>query len=80
MNLRLNVATNAHEGIWAVTVNDVAARFANARSLENGNRLLTYSIPSSALPGRSSDTIRVAAAERPIQLLGVEVRISPAQE
>ncbi|MFT3716888.1 MAG: CocE/NonD family hydrolase [Gordonia sp. (in: high G+C Gram-positive bacteria)] len=24
MNLRLNVSTNAHEGIWAVTVNDVA--------------------------------------------------------
>lgn len=24
MNLRLNVATTAHEGIWAVTVNDVA--------------------------------------------------------
>ncbi|ALG85806.1 CocE/NonD family hydrolase [Gordonia phthalatica] len=25
MNLRLNVSTTAHEGIWAVTVNDVAA-------------------------------------------------------
>lgn len=65
----------------AVTVNDAAARFASARSLENGNRLLTYSIPARALPGKNSDTIRVAAAsETPIQLLGVEVRIFPAQK
>ncbi|NDK88508.1 CocE/NonD family hydrolase [Gordonia desulfuricans] len=35
MNLRLNVATTAHEGIWAVTVNDVAPD-GTSRVLSNG--------------------------------------------
>ncbi|GAC67919.1 CocE/NonD family hydrolase [Gordonia soli] len=35
MNLRLNVATTAHEGIWAVTVNDVAPD-GSSRVLTNG--------------------------------------------
>lgn len=62
-----------------VFVNDVAAEFAKAQSLENRNRLLTFSIPTGALPGKSSDTINVtAAAEESIKLLGVEVRIFPA--
>ncbi len=66
-------------GAPQVRVNEVAAGFSNARSLDNGNRLLTYSIPLNALPGKNSDTIQVtAAAEASIQVLGVEVRISPA--
>ncbi|MCF8589701.1 CocE/NonD family hydrolase [Gordonia liuliyuniae] len=35
MNLRLNVSTTAHEGIWAVTVNDVAPD-GSSRVLTNG--------------------------------------------
>jgi hypothetical protein len=65
-------------GAPSVRVNEVAAGLSNARSLDNGNRLLTYSIPRSGLPGKNSDTIQVTATEVTIQLLGVEVRISPA--
>jgi hypothetical protein len=62
-----------------VSVNGVATELDNAKRLENGTRLLTYSIPNNALPGKSSDTISVtAAAGESIKLLGVEVSIFPA--
>jgi hypothetical protein len=71
-----------HDGHFqnpSVSVNHVAAEFAKAQSLESGNHRLTFSIPTSALPGKNSDTINVTAAEGgSIELLGVEVRIFPA--
>ncbi len=64
--------------ILSVTVNDIAAEFDHAQRLENGNRLLTYSIPTAAVPGESRDTIRVTATGTgSITVLDVEVRIFP---
>ncbi|NQT11685.1 MAG: hypothetical protein HQ582_02980 [Planctomycetes bacterium] len=76
----IEVASRGEDpGIPGVSVNDVAAELSNARSLDNGNRLLTYSIPTSALPGKNRDTIDVTAAgEKPMTLLGVEARVFPA--
>jgi hypothetical protein len=72
-------ANDGHFENPRVSMNNVAAELAKAESLENRNRLLTFSIPTGALPGKSSDTINVtAAAEESIKLLGVEVRIFPA--
>jgi hypothetical protein len=63
----------------SVSVNDVATELDIGKTLQNGNRLLTYSIATKGLPGKNSDTIQVTAAgERPIRLFGVEVKISPA--
>jgi hypothetical protein len=69
---------DGHSEYPSVSVNDVAAEFGAAQSLENGNRLLMYSIPRNALPGENRDGIEVTAArEESITVLGVEVRIFP---
>jgi len=56
-----------------VSVNGVAGTLRGDEAL-NGSRLLTYSIPLEALPGRNTDTITVKAAEA-IEVLRVEVRL-----
>lgn len=64
-----------------VCVNEVAAELAGVQNLKNGNRLLTFSIPRNALPGKNSDVIKVTAAgSTPFRLQGVEVRICPAEK
>lgn len=70
---------NGNSDAPCVSVNDVATELDIGETLQNGNRLLTYSIPTKGLPGKNSDTIQVTAAgERPIRLFGVEVKIFPA--
>ena len=59
-----------------VLVNDVATELDTATTLEDGNRLLRYSIPTNALPGESRDTIQVTATGKgPITLLDMEARV-----
>ena len=60
----------------ALAVNGVAATLGSKELLESGNRVVTYSVPLSALPGRNSDTIAVSAAGG-IKVTRVEVRIAP---
>ena len=62
----------------AVSVNGVAGEIQTSEAMPNGNRLLTYSVPLSALPGRNEDTIMVTAArQRSIKVFRVEVRLYP---
>lgn len=64
----------------ALSVNRVAGELRNTETLQNGNRLLTYAIPVSALPGKNSDTIAVTAAgDGPVKVLKVEVRLCPGE-
>ena len=64
----------------AVSVNGAACALRNSDALDNGNRVLTYSVPLSALPGHNDDTIAVMAAKtKPIKVLSVEARIAPSQ-
>jgi len=62
----------------AVSVNGVATELRNTEALQNKNRLLTYTVPLSALPGENSDTISITApGDKPIKVLRVEVRLAP---
>ena len=64
----------------AVSVNGVACALGKTDALDNGNRVLTYSIPLNALPGHNSDTIAVTAADgKPIKVMRVEARFAPPQ-
>ncbi|WP_454164881.1 CocE/NonD family hydrolase [Gordonia iterans] len=68
MNLRLNVATNAHEGIWAVTVNDVAPD-GTSTVLTNGaltasNRALDVSRSRYSDEGALIDAVHYLSRER----------------
>ena len=63
----------------AVSVNGVAGKMQSNEAMPNGNRLLTYAVPPSALPGQNKDTIVITAAEqRSIRVFRVEVRLHPA--
>jgi len=65
-------------GAPAVSVNDVAGKIQSNEAMPNGNRLLTYSVPLSALPGRNKDTIVVTAArQHSIKVFRAEVRLHP---
>ena len=62
----------------AVSVNGVAGKIGSNEAMPSGNRLLTYSVPVSALPGRNTDTIMVTAVhQRTINVFRVEVRLHP---
>lgn len=68
MNLRLNVSTTAHEGIWAVTVNDVAPD-GTSTVLTNGaltasNRALDPSRSTYADGGTLVDAVHYLSRER----------------
>jgi len=64
----------------AVSVNGVACALAGRDEPENGNRVLTYSVPLRALPGRGNDTVAVTATKAgPSTVLGVEVRVFPPE-
>ena len=68
MNLRLNVSTTAHEGIWAVTVNDVAPD-GTSTVLTNGaltasNRALDTSRCTYAEGGTLIDAVHFLTRER----------------
>lgn len=68
MNLRLNVSTTAHEGIWAVTVNDVAPD-GRSRVLTNGaltasNRALDPSRCTYTPDGVLLDAVHYLTRER----------------
>ncbi|WP_422560501.1 CocE/NonD family hydrolase, partial [Gordonia sp. (in: high G+C Gram-positive bacteria)] len=77
MNLRLNVSTTAHEGIWAVTVNDVAP---DGTSTVLTNGALTAS--NRALdPSRSTYDERTGALLDAVHYLSRERRLPvPADE
>ena len=61
-----------------VSINGVAARLRSNDVTKNGNRLLTYEFPLTALPGKNHDTITVAtAANDPVKVLRVEVSLCP---
>ena len=62
----------------AISVNGAAGKIRSNEAMPNGNRLLTYSIPLSALPGRHKDTIMVTAGgQHSIKVFRVEVRLDP---
>ena len=68
MNLRLNVSTTAHEGIWAVTVNDVAPD-GTSTVLTNGaltasNRALDTERSTYAEGGTLIDAVHFLSRER----------------
>ncbi|MFC0316394.1 CocE/NonD family hydrolase [Gordonia phosphorivorans] len=68
MNLRLNVSTTAHEGIWAVTINDVAPD-GTSTVLSNGaltasNRALDPSRSTYADGGTLVDAVHYLSRER----------------
>ncbi|MEZ5210283.1 MAG: CocE/NonD family hydrolase [Gordonia sp. (in: high G+C Gram-positive bacteria)] len=68
MNLRLNVSTTAHEGIWAVTVNDVAPD-GTSTVLTNGaltasNRALDTTRSTYAEGGTLVDAVHFLSRER----------------
>ena len=68
MNLRLNVSTTAHEGIWAVTVNDVAPD-GTSTVLSNGaltasNRALDPSRSTYADGGTLVDAVHYLSRDR----------------
>ncbi|MFT3661208.1 MAG: CocE/NonD family hydrolase [Gordonia sp. (in: high G+C Gram-positive bacteria)] len=68
MNLRLNVSTDAHEGIWAVTVNDVAPD-GTSTVLTNGaltvsNRALDVSRSTYSEEGALLDAVHYLSRER----------------
>lgn len=60
----------------AVSVNGVPGELRGCSALKNGNRQLTYSIPSAALPGRNQDTVAIQAKDA-VKVLRVEVRLRP---
>ena len=61
-----------------VSVNGVAGKKQSNEAMQNGNRLLTYSIPLNALPGRNKDTIMVTAGgQHMVNVFRVEVRVYP---
>jgi hypothetical protein len=63
-----------------VAVNGIAGELRGNDATRNGNRLLTYSIPLSALPGRNQDTITVSATgQHSIKVFRVEVRLHPGE-
>jgi hypothetical protein len=63
----------------AVSVSGVAGALRSNEALKNGNRLLTYAIPLSALAGRNKDAVMVkAAGDGAIKVVRVEVRLHPA--
>jgi hypothetical protein len=60
-----------------VTVNGTACALL-PRQPSDGAELVTYSVPTSALPGSRRDSIRVQGADgRPVIVTGLEVRIAP---
>jgi len=71
---------NADSPPPAVSVNGVAAELSSNEAGASGNRLLTYAISRSALPGKNRDEIVVSAPEQdPMRVLRVEVRLSPGK-
>ena len=61
-----------------VAINGVAGELHSNEAMPNGKRLLTYSVPLSALLGRNKDTIMVTAAgQHSIKVFRVEVRLHP---
>ena len=68
MNLRLNVATTAHEGIWAVTINDVApdgtSRVLTNGALTSSNRALDPSRSTYTPDGVLLDAVHYLSRER----------------
>jgi len=62
----------------AVSINGVVCKIHRNEALPNGNRLLTYLVPLSALPGQHKDTIKVTAAgQHSVKVFRVEVRLHP---
>lgn len=60
----------------AVSVNGIAGKLHSNEAMPSGNRLLIYSIPLGALPGRNKDAITVTAAgQDSVKVFRVEVRL-----
>ena len=65
-------------GPVAVSINGTAGELCRSEATATKNRLLTYSIPRSALPGENEDTVVVSAAgQDAITVVRVEVRLYP---
>jgi hypothetical protein len=63
-----------------ITVNGIRCGMRSKKTMTNGNRLLTYAFPPSAIVGNHTDTIRVAATgQGSIKVLQVEVRLVPGE-
>lgn len=62
----------------AVSLNGTAGKLRNNEATKNGNRLLTYALPLTALSGKNRDIIAVAASNNnPVKVFRVEVSLHP---
>jgi len=75
----IELASHGTEGeAPAVAVNGVACALRCTDAQDNSNRVLSYSVPLSALPGHNNDRIAITAKTKPIKVLRVEARIAPS--
>jgi len=68
----------AEEAPPTVSINGTAAKLQNSKSETTGNRLLTYTLPLTALRGTNRDVVAVkVAGNAPVKVLRVEVSLRP---
>jgi hypothetical protein len=64
----------------AVSVNGTAGKLCACETLKGGNRLVTYAIPPTALPGKGQDTILVTAmGKETLTVRRVEIALRPGR-
>lgn len=74
----MRAALTAEDMPPTVSINGVAGKLHSNEMQKNGNRLLTYSFPPTAISGKNSDTIAVTAAGKaPVNVHRVEVGVHP---
>ena len=71
-------ATGAEGPPPTVSINGVAGKLHHSETLKNGNRLVTYALPLTALPGKNRDIVTVASMGKdPVKVQRVEVSLHP---
>ena len=75
----IEVATlRAEDTLPGVSVNGVAGKLHGSETMKNGNRLATYALPLTALPGKNQDIITVTSAGKdPVKVQQVGVSLHP---
>jgi hypothetical protein len=71
-------ALRADDAPPGVSINGTAGKLQSNKPETNGERLLTYAFPLTALPGLNRDVVTVTAAgDAPVKVLRVEVSLRP---
>ena len=74
--LKVMIEIGPSEDMPTVFLNDIAGKLQNNEATSNGNRLLTYSFPLTAISGRKNDIVTVATTgKESVNVLRVEVDI-----